>query len=400
MIVYKPHCPRRPLTTENFANKVEVKVDTIEIDLLNVQYLNCIGDYLKYQLLSSLISKKPKQAVLVEVIDKSETFTSIDVVVDKPLIYLRPRSHYENYFLADLGNIHLWNERAWLLNRWLQQHDQKLLCDVFYVEITAVTMSYSGKYLILDSCHFFIQADIPCIKSEEKKSFTADVLDQSVHIKVEIPKMLKLKMKSEQLTFLMKCLELNIGYKADIDNAFNFKTALSSSLSNPINKKEGSEEGAAVDVKCSFPIISFLLINQNNTNLAEFAIKDINVSITSNKDSSVEIMLGIASFYALHDLDPDKGIKDTLLIPLSSNDTLIDYYTNDDISTEDNNNNKLFQVNLHILKDKTTVIDISFGKHKIYLQLYFMMLLARFLIDSTPIYTDPNELPKKCKSIL
>jgi len=399
MTIYKPYCPRRPLTTENFANKIEVKVDIIEIELLNSQYLNCIGDYVKYQLLPSLTPKKPNQSVVVEVINQSEPFTSIEVIVDKPLVYLRPRSHYENYFLIDLGNIHVWNERQWLSNRWLQRPTQKLLCDVFHVDITALTISYSRKYLMLDSCHFFIQADIPCIKSEENKSFTADVLDQSTHIRVEVPKMLKFRMKSEQLAYLMECLDLNIGYKADIDGAFSFKSTLSNEVKG--GSEEGdSEKGMSFDVKCNFPIISFLVIDSNNTNLAEFDIKDINASIIGNKDSSMIIVLGIASLYALHDIDIDNGIKDTILAPLSSNDISVDYYTNDDNSTEGTNTNKLLQVNLHILKDKTTIIDISFGNHRIYLQLYFMMLLARFLIDSLPSYDDPKESSKKCNTSL
>eukprot|EP01022_Parablepharisma_sp_SALTPOND_P001728 TRINITY_DN1071_c0_g1_i1.p1 TRINITY_DN1071_c0_g1~~TRINITY_DN1071_c0_g1_i1.p1 ORF type:complete len:1296 (+),score=172.27 TRINITY_DN1071_c0_g1_i1:23862-27749(+) len=412
MVSYQAYCPERPLTPENLMSKIQIKIGTIKVDFYNEYLAFRFTDYFLYQFLDSL-SPRDSVAESLALYEKNKKshegmdlydimffspFSSIDLTIQQPLIYLKPRLHYKDYFMVDLGNVHIWNERQRVPGRWLKHKKEKTLCEIFHMDTTSLTVSYNEKHSILEPCHFFTQFELICIEAYDYNNHDPSVLDQSHHIKVVIPKILKLCMKPEHYTYLLKCLDLNVNYTDNNSDFFNFRQV-------NVNVIEG---GIKYTLDCSLPSISFLTLNSDNSVLAEFVAKNIDVSWVTNNDFSKSISLGASHFYSLNAPSFDGRTKGIIMAPLmSSNEVTADdvFYTVEEerkirmsknISVLGPDNRKSVQIRLQILKNNDKIWNVNIVKHKMFLQLHLLMLLSHFFIEGFPNYKDSPEQPNEC----
>ena len=106
MISYSPQCPERPLTTENLSSKLRINFWTIKFNFYNEYLVTRFSDYFIYSFLDSLSShdriaenmeiyhKKKKPYINTDYYDIVflGTFTSIDLKIEQPQVYLRPKA--------------------------------------------------------------------------------------------------------------------------------------------------------------------------------------------------------------------------------------------------------------------------------------------------------------------
>jgi len=411
MVSYAPHCPKRPLTSENLASKLQIKIGTIKVNYYNEYLTGRFVDYFIYNLLDSLspYDKVAEDMLLYEKQKKSHanmdlydivflsSFTSIDFTIHKPLLYLKPRLKYSSYFVIDLGNVHIWNERQRTTGRWLKHEEAKFLCDVYYMDTNALTVNYNEQYTVIEPCHFFVQIEMPCVEAYDYNEHSPLILDLSKHIKINIPKMLKIQMRPEHYTYLLKCIDLNISYTDKFNDFFNFRKVKSDIIKGGIDYR----------LECSFALVSFLVVNSDNSLLAEFVAKELSISFIANSDKSKQILVGASQLYSLNAPSSGSRIKSIIIAPLfSSNEVPSDsvFYSIDDENYSVLNSNasvladenKSVKVRIEFMGNGDRIMNVNISKHKIFVHLYFLMLLSHFFINGLPNYKNSLDQPNEC----
>lgn len=413
MVSYSPHCPQRPLTPENLSNKLQIKIGTIRANFYKEHLVDRFADYFVFNLLDSL---SPRDAVAESMLIYSRknkphehldlydivflgSFSAVDFTVQKPLVYLRPRLSYQSYFVIDLGNVHIWNERQKVAGRWLKHSEAKFLCDIYYMDTNALTMNYNEQYSIVEPCHFFIQFELPCVEAYDYSKHSPLVLDLSKHIKINIPKTLRIRMRPEHYTYLLKCIDLNINYTDMYSEVFNFRKVKANVIKGGVDYR----------LECSFVLVSFLVMNSDASLLAEFVARELCVSFTGNNDKSKRIFVGASHVYSLNAPNSNERTKSIIIAPLfSSNEVPADnvfYAMDEDCSSVLNGSasvvddeTKNVQVRIEFMDNGDRVLNVNIGKHKMFVQLYFLMLLSHFFINGFPNYKNSLEQPNECTS--
>ena len=411
MVSYYPHCPERPTTPDNLMSKIQLKIGTIKVYYYNEYLAFRFMDYFLYQFLDSL-SPRDSMAESLALYEKSKKshegldlysvfycspFCSVDISIAHPYIYLKPRLHYKDFFLIDLGNLHVWSERKSVVGRWLKHEKEPMLCEVYHMDTSSLNMNYNDRHTVLNPCKFNISFELVCIEAYDYCNHRPEVLDQSIHLKVAAPETLKLCMKPEHYTYLLKCLDLNINYTDGMSDMYNFRQVNVDAL----------EGGIKYTLDCNLPIVSFLALNCDGTILAEFVSKDVKIGWTTYNDYSKDITVSIQYVYALHEKSSDEW-KSIIIAPtLSRNQVPADesFYSlkiekqllqSNRISFLYKDIQKQVEVRLKISKTYAKDWKVTVEAHKMYLKLYFLMMLSHFFIEGFPSYTNSPEQPNEC----
>ncbi len=411
LVSYQPHCPERPLTPENFTSKTQIKIGTIKVYYYHEYLATRFMDYLTYQFLDSLSARDSVAESLAQYEKHKQShegmdlydvfycnpFSSLDVTIAQPLIYLKPRLHYNDYFLIDLGDMHIWNARQKVPGRWLKHPDEKLLCDIYHMDTSSLTISFNECNTVLNPCHFCTQFEFACIEAYDYPNHSPVVLDQSMHVKADAPKTLKLSMRPEHYTYALKCLDLNLVYTDKLAPIFIFRPVT-------VNALHG---GMRYTMECSIPVISFLALNCDGSFLTEFVAKDVSIGVVTNNDLSKLIAIGISYFYALHEKTPDEK-KSIIIAPMmSANQVPADdsFYTaeverslrlSNQVSLYTGGERKQVDIRLAVSKNYEKDWKVTVELHKMHVKLYLLMLLSHFFIDGFPNYKNSPELPNEC----
>jgi len=417
LVSYKPTCPDRPLTPENLSSKIEMKIGTVKVEFYNEYIAFRLMDYFFYQFLDSLSpidsvaeslaryekNKKPHEGKDLYEIVFFGTFASFDLKINQPLIYLRPRLHYKDYFTIDLGNVHMWNERRKVTGRFLKHADEATLCDFYNFDTTGMTITYNNEETkILEPAHFLASIELLCMEAYDYNNHDPAVLDQSIHIKAEAPAILKLAMKPEHYTYLLKCLDLNINYTDHNSDFFNFRQV----------KTNVIEGGIKYTLDCTIPVVSFLTLNSDKSVLSEFVAKDIEICWVNNNDFSKDITVGASHFYSLHEPSLNGKTKNIIIAPLISHNEVSagdDFYTfahekkpmlNTKTSVYGGEFQKQVTISLQIAKNYDKIWSVHIVRHKMFIKLHFIMLLSHFFIEGFPSYKNSLEQPNECISFI
>ena len=412
MISYQPHCPDRPLTPENFTNKTQIKIGTIKVHYYHEYLATRFMDYLVYQFFDSL-SPRDTVAESLALYEKSKqshegldlynvlyfgSFASMDITISQPLIFLKPRLHYNDFFLINLGNMHIWNERGKVAGRWKKHPSERLLCEIYHMDTSSLTISYNDCHTVLRPSLFCTQFEFPCVEVYDQHNHRPEVLDLSMHISADTPKTLMLCLKPEHYTYTLKCLDLNINFTDKLGEIFNFRQVTANVL----------KEGMRYRLECSIPVISLLTLNCDSSILAEFVAKDVDISWVTSNDQSKSIAIGVSYIYALHEKTPDEK-KSIIIAPMMSGNQVpaddsfysaevertlrLGNWASTRLSGE---GKKQVEVRLAIGKDLEKNWEVKIELHKMHVKLYLLMLLSHFFIDGFPNYKNSPELPNEC----
>ncbi len=411
MIMYYPQCPERPLAPDNLMSKIALRIGTIKVYYYNEYLAFRFMDYFLYQFLDSL-SPRDSMAESLALYEKNKQshegldlysvfycspFCAVDITIDHPHIYLKPRLHYKDFFLIDLGNVHMWNERLNVAGRWLKHPRETMMCETYHMDTDALTITHNDRHTVLNPCRFCTQFEFACIEAYDYRNHKPEVLDQSIHLRVAAPHVMRLSMKPEHYTYLLKCLDLNINYTDGQSDLFNFR---------PLSF-EALEGGIRYTLDCSMPVISFLTLNCDGSSLAEFVSKDVTISWVTRNDYSKDIRVGMRYFYALHERTFDDRKAIIIAPTLSRNQVAADesFYSldvernviqMDQASLLARDVRKLVDIRLMIGKNYEKDWKVTVEAHKMYLKLYFLMLLSHFFIEGFPTYSNSPEQPNEC----
>ena len=407
IVSYYPHCPDRP---QNLMSKMFLHLGTIKVDYYNELLLYRFNDYLIYQFIDSLSPRDyvKESLALYEKNKKSyegldfysvlsfSSFSYIEVTIEQPLLYLKPRFNYEDYFVINLGKLKVWNERVWSTGRWVKHPNEKLLCEVYHIESNSLNVKYNGNVPIVDSVPGFMLFEFPCIETHDYNNHLPDVLDISLHLRVDAPIIMKIYMMPEHYTYLLKCLDLNVNYTDGQSDKFNFRRVNVNVIQGGIKYK--------LDTNC--PLISFVALMEDNSVLAEFVVRNFELNWICKNDYTKVIKFGADHFYSLHEENTTKNKKNIIVAPLiSGNEVRTDdsFYSLkerqfSDVYKKSIIGQKLLRATLTILEDYEKIWEVEIEKHKVFLKMYVYMLLSHFFIEGFPNYENSQDQPNNCKN--
>lgn len=409
VVSYLKHCPNRPLDRENQMSATTVHIGTVKIDFYNECVSFRFMDYFFYQFLDSLsprdnaaeslkmyeAKKQPHEGKDCYEIVYFTPFGSFEITIDQPLIYLKPRLHYKNYFLIDLGKIRFWNERQMSAGRWVKHPTKQVLCENYYIDMSALSISFNENFTMLEPSHFVLRVEMICMEAHDYNSHSPKYLDQSKHIQMQPPKILKLSMKPEHYTYFLKCLDLNINFTDNNADFFNFRQVNFDVIKGGIN----------FIMKGAFPNISVLTLNSDSSVLAELIMKDVDLHWTSNNDYTKQITIQAADLYCLHEEDSE-CCKNIIIAPLFSTravQTDERFYSETgwkesgmEASMFEGGGRKCVRIGLKVLENWDKEWSVELERHKMFVELYFIMLLSHFFIEGFPDYKDSPEKPNEC----
>jgi len=396
IVNYLEYCPDKP---SDRMSTTKAYIRMMKIDFYNECVSFRFMDYFFYQLLTSLSPrdytaeslkiykerKKPHEGKDIYEIVYFTPFGAFEIIIEKLLIYLKPRFHYKDYFLIDLGEVRLWNKRQMSAKRWVKYPTKEVLCEWYNVDMSAFSISFNEKFIILDPCHFVLKLGMICVEAHDYNNHNPAILDQSNHIEMETPKRMKLNMKPEHYTYLLKCLDLNINYTDNLSDSFNFR---------PL-KLDIIQGGIKFIMEGKFSNISFFILNSDRSILSELIMKKVDIYWRTNNNYTKIINVKANSLYCLHEANC-YGYKDTIIAPLSVSKLI----QTDDVFYSDNADTKqCVDITLKVLEQWDKEWDVKLTSHKILVELYFIMLLSHFFIEGFPDYKQSPEQPNECNLV-
>ena len=410
---YETWCPKKPLIPANLSSEMTLNIGDITVKYYNEVLLYRFMDYLLFQFLDSLSPKNyvSESQALYEKNKKSyegldfydvvsySSFFSFDITIKRPIIILKPRLFYEHHFKINLGELHLKNDQKLIPGRWKRPQYQStgFLCETYSLESKQMSILFSDNETILSPCNINIYFDFPCIETYDYNNHKPEILDLSMHIRIEPQNEIRMSMKRFHYTYLLKCLDLNINYTDNFSNNFNFRHVNTNII----------QGGIQFIFKSKFPLLSFTTLLDNNKKIAEFELNNLDISFLGNNDYTKDIKITGGSLYSFLNETKEVLDRDLFISPIG------DYHK---VYSEENKNNPPapdhdrnsqyyrqcppFSINLEILKGYEKVWNIKLEKYKIYLKMYAILLLSNFFIEGFPDYENSLEKPNECNLMM
>lgn len=248
-----------PHFKDNYSSEANVKINSTFLIYVQEQFMRFLNYFIS-EFLGALgptaedsqpVVERPRRASSVHKSAKEKKderdirFFKLNLQLNNPLIILKPRIYFEEYFLIDLGNVNLScfynkiygkvrnNPNEW---RWMTTYQMKL--NNFQIRTHDNFMLLSPTDGIINM-HFvyYGESDKVLTPLEFDFSYQFDIMFNDFDM----------NMRQKDYTLLLKCSDLNILYTDNISDKFNYETLKEKKEKEKLEKKEENKEQSDLD---------------------------------------------------------------------------------------------------------------------------------------------------------
>lgn len=398
-----------PKKRQNINSEIEFKMNSVSIYYFSQPMMRII-DYLMYKVLgvidsvsrvknvysfnsayrlSALLGASVVKSINPESFPQKIGFSSVSISISNPILKFYPRPGYNEYFIADLGNIQISNRQELDSSR----GSEEVWVDMYKVDMQNFTMK-SLDQAIVSEFNLMVFIHRPVLTTAQSLD---PEIDKSYNIRAKCGR-LCLTFSQKDLTLLFKLMDLNFTYDDQLEEYINPKTY--DPNINPTSKFMYFELEAKV--------LSVLFVHEDCELVEIFCANQKLKMWKYNNGSSVmnftsEHLLGLIPEEAVISENPEHAEIAEAIFSISmdnirnfedfeDDDMRLSYVLFGPIGNIDPNKPTI-QIDINTMRDGTKNIIIDITQLRLNLHVAAILQLQNFIFYAFPDYSSVPETP-------
>ena len=401
-----------PAKPKDIGGSVDLELSSVQLVFLNQPFMRIV-DFFNYKILglfdtqsrvrdanhwspiyklSHLLNLSAVQSLQEGISEQALSFTKFSIQIHNPLVTLTPRPDYEDYFLADLGNITISNYQ-----KLSDKRGDTVWDDVYKIQMANINISVHDQK-VAEEFNLDMEIERPVMTPKQERNPS---IDKRFFI---LGKCAKIYLTLDQANYclLLKLFDLNLSYDDQLDNFINPNCA------PPIQPSDDPDHGGVfIDLNLDIDIISVLLNHEAENILEIFTCKQTLV-LKKYNDYSMDIrfesfnLLGLISSEMVEsELASEELVGHVFTVPSETLLGLLDYDSSMRLShillgplyDSENKTNKAFTLDLKSAWDGNKDIVIEMSQFRINFHYAAILQVQNFFYYGIPDYSKDYHTP-------
>ena len=306
-----------PNFKDNYSSEANVKINSIVFVYVQEQFMRFLNYFLS-EFLGALAPSEedvvpPKQQEIIKKKDERDIrFMRLNLTISNPLIILKPRITFEEYFKIDLGNVNLTCYYSKVNGKLRSNPEDWRWMTTYQISLNNFEIKTHDNFSLLSPTNGIINMHFVYYGESDKNRSPLE-FDFSYQFDIMFGDF-NMNMRQKDYTLLLMCSDLNILYTDNLTDKFNYetlkqkklpeeKTAITNIKIDEKEKKRLMADFIGMFVTVYIPKINLTLFLDNEISKNQFCrlvLSEMVLLFTSHLDYSKEMQCVFGDFKIIH----------------------------------------------------------------------------------------------------